>query len=1006
MNKHLAHSKFEYIASSFPGNIAIEQGETRVTYTQLNEFSNKVAHALLATGLGKGTIAGAWFGNCIEYVASVLGINKAGMVFMPLDPDFPVKRQAQLLNSAGLSLLVADRRLLPEALRLLTDPDIGQREIMILAVDTDSITVHDRQGDLLADRQYPTENPRVELNGNDTNYLIYTSGSTGQPKIIEGCHKGLSHFIHWEIEEFGLDRYTKVSQVTPLSFDVSFRDIFVPLLTGGTLCIPDKEVRFNPALLLSWLASAGITLFHCVPSLFRLLTEELQSVPDPRNALSSLKFILLAGEPLFGKDVTNWRTIAGDQTELVNVYGPTETTLAKLFYRIKDPTFGPASIVPLGKAISNTAVLILNDAGRLCPIGEPGNIYIKTPFRSKGYYRQPELTKEKFIQNPLHGDFEDIIYHTGDTGKYLEDLNVVFLGRNDNQVKVRGNRIELLEVEKVLSSFPGVRGVAVTVIQMENEADSVLACYYTGAKIDEGKVKSYLGNFLSQYMHPSHYIHLAAFPLNSSGKIDRRSLPIPDNLENNDYEPPAGELERKIENIWKEVLKVPRVSRNESFFNIGGSSLRGIKVISKIYKECNVLLKLPDLFANPTIQQLCTLLNASTRQQYAEIRPTGIKPWYPLSSAQKRLWILSHFENQNIAYNLLNAFRISGELDIRALERALHAIVDRHEIMRTVFISIDGEPMQKILPVVELGPILLQEDLRDLPDPAEKAHQLTSAEWTTPFDLKEGPLFRTRLLRTADDEFVFIFSRHHIISDGWSSGLWIKEVRELYDAFVDGKPNPLQPLKIQYKDFAAWQNDLLQGDKLNKYQDYWVSRFTPAPPYLEVPADKVRPAVKTFSGRHYGTSFDNRLVRSLTEICNKKGATLFMGLLTALYALFYRLTGQQDITVGTPITGREHDDLENQMGIFVNTLALRAQLEDEDSFLSLLGKVREIASGAYEHQIYPFDYLVDQLDVTRDLSHSPLFEVMIVMHDAKASQTTGADFGNMSVYQFYAPPVV
>jgi amino acid adenylation domain-containing protein len=1009
MNKQLVHSVFESIALKFPDNIAVEYGATAIRYNQLNAFANEVANALIESGLTKGQIAGAFFESNPEYIISILGINKAGLAFMPLEPDFPVKRQVGLLNEVEPQVIIVHQNDMDRLLSLYKEEGLLTRDIKIVSVKLEAeelnIRICDTAGLPLLQKKFSSDDCGIEIDGNDSNYIIYTSGSTGKPKIIEGCHKGLSHFIHWEMNEFNIGSEVKVSQLAPLSFDVSLRDIFVPLLAGGTLCIPEKGLRFQPQQLLQWLISSQVTLVHSVPTLFRLLTEEVKGLADISKELASIKYILLAGEPLFGKDILNWRAVAGNDVTLVNIYGPSETTLAKMFHRVIETNIDPASIIPLGKAISNTAVLIL-DGDKLCQPGEIGNIFIKTPFRSKGYFKNPGMTKEKFIQNPLQNEFEDIVYDTGDTGKYLEDMSVVFIGRNDHQVKVRGNRVELLEVEKAVASYPGIKGVAVVVINDEKEEDAVLACYYTGTKIDEVSARNYLSSYLLQYMHPSCYIHLDEFPLNSSGKIDRKSLPVPDIMEKDDYEAPTGDLEVSMEKIWMEVLKVERVSRSESFFNIGGSSLKGIKIISKIYKECNILIKLPDLFGNPTIKQLAMLLKKSELKSYNEIKPVEKKAYYDLSHAQKRLWILSHFEEQHIGYNMLYAFKFNGKLDVNSLTHALEIMVDRHEIMRTVFVNVDGEPKQKILSVKEFGFTLVREDLRMEPDAESLIRKIARVDWATPFDLENGPLFRAKLLHLPADEFVFIFSTHHIISDGWSSNIIMKEVPELYEACLNGQPDPLEPLKIQYKDFAAWQNALLEGNKLNHYKDYWLNQFTPLPALLELPSDQIRPKVKTFSAKHYAMNVNKEVLAVLSDICNKNEATLFMALLSTVNILFYRLTGQTDITIGTPITGREHEDLENQIGVFVNTLALRTRFKESNNFSQLLQNVKGVTSGAYEHQLYPFDYLVDELNLERDLSRSPLFEVMVVLHDSgNAAEVKKSSMDDVAMGSYYVAPV-
>ncbi|MBL0743065.1 non-ribosomal peptide synthetase [Chryseolinea lacunae] len=1006
MNKQIVHEVFESMASRHSDKVAIEHNGQSIQYGILNANANKIAHALQGLGLTKESVVGTYFESSIEYVTSILGINKAGGVFMPLELDFPVKRLEHLLGEVAPAFIITHQQTLPALLSILEREVLGGLTVTILTInplaDDIAIRVYDRRGASLPDGLYASENLNVVLDGNNSNYLIYTSGSTGRPKVIEGCHKGLSHFIHWEIGEFNLDDTVRVSQLAPISFDVSFRDIFVPLLAGGTLCIPDKEVRTVPQKLVQWMNDQQLTMVHIVPTLFRLLTDELIE-SKATNALTTLRYVLLAGEPLFGKDVLRWQSARDKRTQLVNIYGPSETTLAKMFHRIGDELVDPYAIIPLGKAISNTAALILNE-GKLCQIGEPGRLYIKTPFRSKGYYRNEALTKEKFVQNPLHTDFDDVIYDTGDMAKFADNMDVIFLGRQDNQIKIRGNRIELLEVEKVLVNFQGVKEVAVTIIE-ESDDDKVLACYYTGeADMDEAQVKKYLTEYLPSYMHPSYYVRLATFPKNKNGKLDRNELPKPTKVRE---QPTAGaltELERKLETIWKDVLKVADIGRDDSFFTIGGSSLKGIKIISKIYKECNVLLKLSDLFTHSTIRQLAELLSQSAKKSFAEITPIGASAYHDVSHAQRRLWILSHFGDENIAYNMMYAYTFEGNLQVASLHAALQTVIERHESLRTVMVSVNGEPKQKVLSFEELGFAMEEIDLRGEDDPDTITATLAENEWAIPFNLEQGPLLRAKLLQLPGEKFVFLFAIHHIVSDGWSTSIWIQEVMALYNAYSRNEPNPLKPLSIQYKDFAAWQNKLIASTELTKHQDYWLKQFTPLPTTLTLPADKVRPATKTFNGKHLGIKIDQSILKPLRELCSQNDATLFMGLLSSINILFYRLTGQSDITIGTPTAGRDHEGLENQIGLYVNTLALRSRFSPHDSFVQVLSAVKEVTSGAYAHQIYPFDYLVDQLDLVRDVSRSPLFDTMIVFHDTKTEAKQPQALSNVEIGNYYSKP--
>jgi amino acid adenylation domain-containing protein len=991
VNKHLIHSIFEDKARKNGSKVAIEYEGSQVSYEALNRHANRIANCLLQQQLGRGQVVGAFFKCNPAYVASIIGINKAGGAFMPLEIDFPLKRFISLLDYAQPGIIITGKEYLSLLTAQLQDRSLTYAPSCIVSVaivnNELQIELFSAKGEALqAEGTLNDGDPAVELNGDDSNYIFYTSGSTGNPKQIEGCHKGLSHFIHWEIKEFSVTDQCKVSQLAPVSFDVSLRDIFVPLVSGGTLCIPGHDTRFQPASLLAWLIASQVTLMHCVPTVLRLLTDELKSNPADAKALTAnLRHILLAGEALFGKDVLNWWAAAGRDTELVNIYGPSETTLAKMFHRVPSRFLDSSSIIPLGKAISNTVVLILKD-NRLCEIGEPGEIHIKTPFRTKGYYKNEALTKERFIQNPLNEN-EDIIYKTGDLGKYNEDMDVLFMGREDSQVKISGNRIEMQEIENALAGYEGMKR-AVVKAYAKNEGEDSLACYYTSNKdLDEKEIRSYLRDFLPEYMLPSVYIRLDEFPLNRNGKIDRGALPEPAVTGADAYEAPMNELEAKLENIFKEVLALPAVGRRESFFNIGLSSLKGIKIIARIFKTCNIIIRLPDLFSHPTIAELSDFLAGSTKKSFEDIKPLPAgQPYYEVTHAQRRLWILSQFQEENQAYNIFYAYTMEGRLDRSAFSRALMEMVNRHESLRTVFVTVDGEPRQRLLAPSELGTILEEIDISAEAGQDAIVSELGRSSVNTSFDLAAGPLIKAQLGKLADDKFVFFLVIHHIISDGWSMNVFVVELLKLYDAYSHGHAPDLKPLKFQYKDFAAWQNKLLSGKELAEHRDYWLRRFAGDLPLLEIPSDKTRPAVKTYNGNIAFTRIPDNVSEQLKGIARKNEATLFMILMASVNTLFHKYSGQEDIIIGIPIAGREHADLDNQIGLFVNTLAIRTPVRASDAFTALLTRQKELMLGAYKYQAYPFDRLVDNLELVRDISRSVLFDVMVVLHDTRQAQ--------------------
>ncbi|QXV63864.1 amino acid adenylation domain-containing protein [Mucilaginibacter sp. 21P] len=531
MNKKVLHTLIDEHSHHQGERIAIKETLGGLSYIKLRAYSNAIGHGLVGLGLLPGEAAGVYLPGGMGYVSAILGVNKAGGIFMPLERKYPDNRLRWLLEYVSPGLIITDAEGAEKLKAITQEGSYRLGRLLVISLSPSELRMREYEASTgySAELTLCTADVAIDLTGEEGNYLLYTSGSTGYPKVIEGCHKSLSHFIHWEVKEFGLNSESLVSQLVPLSFDVSLRDIFAPLLSGGTLCIPDEGLKGDPVGLLKWIRSEGITLIHTVPSLLRLLTRELELNPGLKAGLSTLQHLLLSGEALYGKDVLHWRKAAGGGVELVNLYGPTETTLAKVYNRIGDDAGDPGAVIPLGNPLPNTAVLICNDNTQ-SKIGAIGEIYIKTPFRSRGYYKDASLTAGSFIQNPLHNDYEDIVYRTGDLGKYLADRSIAFVGRQDSQVKIRGNRVELSETERVLHGYPGISQAVVIAIKGADESD-VLACYYvaTGA-IDDDELRNYLKAHLPDYMHPSYFCQLDEFPLNLNGKVNRKALPRPEDL--------------------------------------------------------------------------------------------------------------------------------------------------------------------------------------------------------------------------------------------------------------------------------------------------------------------------------------------------------------------------------------------------------------------------------------------------------------------------------------------
>ncbi|MHA1231808.1 MAG: non-ribosomal peptide synthetase [Candidatus Helarchaeota archaeon] len=610
------YTKFEEIASQFPGNTAIEEEDKSIIYENLKFFTNRLANSLIIIRKNIQEVVCVHLESSIEYVISILGILKAGKIFMPINTHFPHTRTDLIFEKTKPTILITneafEKQLQLNFLKMNHKKSI--KYIIVLDKSFNFVVKKLPSWELEKKHSsYQIENPRLKTPSDDGCYIITTSGSTGKPKAILGSQKGLTHFINWETNEFNLNENTKVSFLSHVTFDVSLRDIFIPLCTGGTLCIPKEETKQNPFKLYKWIQNNRITLIHIVPTLFRLLTKAIHEFSNEKNVFPNLKYILIAGETLYGNDIINWRNIVGNHVELVNIYGPTETTLAKLFYRIKDKTIAPEEIVPLGKPIPDTKIMIIKN-DKLCTNGEIGEIHIKTPYMSKGYFNDPVLNKMFFIKDPIKTNGSEIVYRTGDLGKFLPDGNIQFIGRKDNQIKLYGKRIELGEIEVVLNQHSKIKQVAVAVKKDSFGIQRLIA--YIVLKSNEktpiNTFREFLKNRLPDYMIPNIYLILKELPLTSSGKIDRKALPEPDNIRpeiEQNFTPPSNSLEKMLSKVWCEVLKINQVGIDDNFFDLGGNSILTAEVITKLQKELGFEIPLVKMFQYPNIRSFAKYIN-------------------------------------------------------------------------------------------------------------------------------------------------------------------------------------------------------------------------------------------------------------------------------------------------------------------------------------------------------------------------------------------------------------
>ncbi len=1005
MIKKYFHIAFENKAKEVSDNIAIEKGGETITYGGLNEESNKLSHLLLDLGVKVGDAVGVLCPSGIRLVSGLISTFKCGAIYVPLDISFPFNRFEQIVLETKLEVLIIGKEYKSEIedlilkndlpiqhLIVLPEPnatileDLGLANQELIGINQGQVNVLKREGLLFESLQqdyssYSDKNPEVAYSSEARSYIFYTSGSTGRAKGIVGSHEGISHYVQWHAKEWSVDSDFRISQLAPVTFDASLKDILVALISGARLCIPTTQIRENMLLLGQWLSDSQITLLQTVPSVFRMLTKSLgeQSINLP-----SLKYVVLAGEKLYGRDIQQWESMQGRDTRISNLYGLTETTVLKSCYHLNGWDWEAGAVIPVGKAISNSLLAVINETG-LCSRGEIGEIYIKSPYVSKGYVDE-SLNEGLFVQNPLVIDREDYVCRTGDMGRYNSEGLLEVLGRIDDQIKLHGVRVELEEVRGAMLSLSGIEQVELVLHQTE-EYQQELICYYTGSERSGEELRRGLSSQIPQYSLPGYYVWLEEFPLNLNGKVDKKALPRPESLlQGSAYEAPQDELERSVSVIWQEVLGLRHpVGRQDSFFNLGGSSLKAIQLISRLYKQHEVQLSIGEIFSNPELNSQAELIRATKRSAYRSISRVAEQEHYALSHAQRRLWVLEQRTEEALPFNGLYQYRLYGKLDRQALARAFDTLLDRHESLRTVFELINGEVRQRVLEREAIGFAVDYEDLSESTDPQGRLEEHLEQLATTAFDLSKGPLLRVKLLRLGREEHAFLFSDHHIISDEWSMQVLFKEVLELYNAYYHGQSNPLTPLAIQYKDYVGWQLEELSGEKLEEHRRYWLDQFSGELPVLELPSDRPRPPVQSHRGDQLYFKLPEELSGSFQAMLSDQGSTLFMGLVALVKTLLYRYTGQSDLIIGTPVAGRDHPDLEDQIGYYLNTLGLRTRFSGSEDYLSLLSQVKQVSLDGFAHQVYPFDYLIEELGLGGDPSRAPLSDVVVILQNIDLS---------------------
>ncbi|HEY6926160.1 MAG TPA: amino acid adenylation domain-containing protein, partial [Steroidobacteraceae bacterium] len=1068
--QELVHELFEGQARKSPLAIAVEDGAATISYGELDRKASTIARWLRREGAQVGDRVGVCLERSIGMVAGILGVLKAGCAYVPIDPEYPGARIEYIVGDAALRGVLTERSLC-ERLGLQ-----AKNEIQWWCLD-----------------EMPELGESAGLDGSlsdattstadNAAYVIYTSGSTGEPKGVVGRHGSVVNRLQWMKERYPEAAGEVFCQKTSIGFVDHVAEIFQALSSGGRLVLIEAQTVRSPPELLESLARLGMTRLTVVPSLLQALLGDTSPVvcEAMRLVISSGEALVMSSGQAFQRRFPNAR--------LLNLYGSTEVGADVSSYEVQADESGSVAI---GRPIANSRLYVLSGTGELLPRGSVGELYVGGAGLAQGYWGRGGLTAERFVPDPFSGQAGARLFRTGDLVRSLASGELEYLGRADHQVKLRGFRIELGEIESRLAQHEQVDS-CVVVAREDAAGERRLVAYYTRKlssaeerrtgdlpqalprsvretllgsgreMVSDGapealprslqemlpetpsveELREHLRCHLPEYMVPSAFVMLHQMPLTPSGKIDRRSLPAPgaEAYAKAEYEPPRGEIEIALAQIWQELLKVDRVGRADNFFALGGHSLLAVQLVSRVRQVLGRDLSVRAVFEQSTVRALAAHLQAAAgvhlepilRAERAALTASGL-PVLPLSWSQERLWFIDQLEGGSAAYHIAGSVRLHGVLDKAALQRALDTIVERHEVLRTTFRLEEGRAIQVIAAV---GRFALQErDLRPMADvgagaDGEARHRAVAAAWESdnvavdgmalqrpatvarqnagavacgtdnvaaavareaseessePFDLTTGPLIRGRLLQLAEDEHVLLVTMHHIVSDGWSIGILLQELSRLYAAYREGRSNPLPQLPIQYADYAQWQRRWLQGEVLQEQLAYWQKHLAGAPELLQLPTDRTRPLVQRYRGGEIAFGLGESLSRRLKELSQQQGTTLFMTLYAGFAVLLSKLSGQQDLVIGTAMANRQRTEVEDLIGFFVNTLALRATLAEGLSVSELLTRVKETTLGAYAHQGTPFEQVVDVLHPRRSLSHSPVFQVMFMLQNAPQSE--------------------
>jgi tyrocidine synthetase-3 len=961
--------RFEEQAEKRAGKIAVKTPEASITYDELNRYANRTARLLEENCSrqgkhGKNRIIGLLFNHGIDMIAAVLGTLKAGKSYVPLSPDYPRKRLSHTAAHAEVSLILTDSANMAAAGEL-----APEKNTAVLNIEESKSPVPGTD-----------KNPARKTRDKDLMYILYTSGSTGHPKGVMQGQRSVLHFIDRYSENLSITAEDRISLLSSFTHDASIMDIYGALLNGAALYPLDIMKLTDLSFLSQWLINERITIWHSVPTIYRYFVRTLTGEEN----YPLLRYIVLGGEPVLTYDVDMFRR-RFPHTTLYNLYGQTESTYNSGMFITREK---PVDEITLGEVVSGTEIFVVDEDGNEVDALETGEIVVGGPHVSPGYWKDEEATARSFRVSPEFGR----LYRTGDFGCPLLDGSIEFIGRKDSQVKIRGCRVELGEIESVLLKHGGVSEAAVIAVEGGDGA----AAYIVGRGAPApgtAELRDYLSQELPDYMIPSYFVFMERLPLTPSGKIDRNALPKPGAKTGGRYTAPRTGIETKLAEVWGGVLGIEKekIGIDDNFFELGGHSLKATVLTARIHRVLNVRIPLTRVFRTNTIRGLSQYIKEAEEEKYAAVEPVEKKAFYPLSSAQKRLFVLQRMEPGHTGYHILWTALLEGVLDIDRLQTAFQRLIRRHESLRTSFRMIDHQPVQVIH-----RDVAFKIENYTMRGSAPIGVEMIIRDFIRPFNLSRAPLLRAGLIKQEQEKHVLAVDTHHIISDGTSHAVLMQEFAALYQGVG------LAPLRIQYKDYSQWQNNTGAREAVAPQKDYWLNEFKGKVPVLNLPVDYERQGGWNFAGQRLSFEIGERETKILRDIAGAADATLFMVLLSIFNIFLARVCGREEVVAGTPTTGRRHPDLEYVIGMFVNTLVLKNSCPGEKIFKEFLLEVKERTLAAFENQDYPFEELVDEVLAEREPGRNPLFDVMFILQniEVRARERIAARLPGLQVKQY------